>query len=321
MLVVGGDDVHRICAWSGLVAALRASHQGPRALIARASIEAEVRGTTQTYFNLPAFLPGVAMGTKIATILPDNPTRHAGVPAVQALYALFEGDDGRPAAVMDGTALTYRKTAADSALGSQLLSREDARVLLMVGAGGLAPYLARAHLAIRPSLARTLVWNRRADRAEAMAAELRTDGLDAAAISDLKFGVSQADIISCSTASTEPLVFGAWFKPGAHLDLVGGFTPAMRECDDDAVRRARLFIDEASINLEACGDLIDPIQRGVVPRAKVEGDLYDLCRPGWTLDRRPDDITLFKNGGGGHLDLFSALFILDRLRQEARIDG
>ncbi len=110
---------------------------------------------------------------------------------------------------------------------------------------------------------------------------------------------------------------GAWLKAGAHLDLVGGFTPAMRECDDDAVRRARLFVDEASINLEACGDLIDPIRRGVIPRTKVEGDLYDLCRPGWALNREPGDVTLFKNGGGGHLDLFTALFIRDRLREEA----
>jgi ornithine cyclodeaminase/alanine dehydrogenase-like protein (mu-crystallin family) len=321
MLVVDSEDVHRVCDWRALAAALRASHQGPRALIARASIEAELPGTTQTYLNLPAFLPGVAMGTKIATILPDNPARFPGVPAVQALYALFDGDDGSPAAVMDGTALTYRKTAADSALGSQLLSREDARVLLMVGAGGLAPYLARAHLAIRPSLARVLVWNRTAERAQAMAAGLREEGVDAAATSVLELAARQADILSCSTASTEPLVAGAWLKPGTHLDLVGGFTPTMRECDDDAVRRARLFVDEASINLEACGDLIDPIRRGVVPRAKVEGDLYDLCRPGWALDRRPGEVTLFKNGGGGHLDLFTALFIRDRLRQDAMTDG
>ena len=321
MLVVDSDDVHRICAWPALVAALRASHRGPRALIARASIEAEVRGVTQTYFNLPAFLPGVAMGTKIATILPDNPTRFNGMPAVQALYALFDGQDGRPALMIDGTALTYRKTAADSALGSQLLSRDDARVLLMVGAGGLAPYLARAHLAIRPALERVLVWNRTGARAEAMAAALRQDSVDVAAVSDLAAAVRHADIVSCSTASTAPLVEGAWLRPGAHLDLVGGFAPAMRECDDDAVRRARLFVDEASINLETCGDLIDPIRRGVIPRAKVEGDLYDLCRPDWALDRRPGDVTLFKNGGGGHLDLFTALFIRDRLRPSSDADS
>jgi alanine dehydrogenase len=314
LLIIDGEQVHRTCDYPHLVAALRAAHAGPRALIARAAIEAEWGGVIQTYFNLPAFLPGVAMGTKIATILPDNPGR--GVPAVQGLYALFDGEDGRPAAVIDGTALTYRKTAADSALGAQLLSRDDPRVLLLVGAGGLAPYLARAHLAVRPALDTVLVWNRTPARAVALADALRGEGVSATATDDLPAAVRRADIVSCSTASTSPLVAGAWLKPGAHLDLVGGFTPTMRECDDAAVRRARLFIDEASINLDLCGDLIDPIRRGVIPRAKVEGDLYDLCRPGWRLDRRPDDVTLFKNGGGGHLDLFTALFVRDRAREE-----
>ena len=154
------------------------------------------------------------MGTKIATILPDNPARHPGVPAVQALYALFDGEDGSPAAVIDGTAITYRKTAADSALGSQLLSREDARVLLAVGAGGLAPYLARAHLAVRPGLSRVLVWNRTNQRAEAMAADLRSDGIDAAATDDLEAAARQADILSCSTAATTAAGSGCLAQAG-----------------------------------------------------------------------------------------------------------
>lgn len=320
MLVVDGETVHRLCGWLDLVAALRRAHRGPRPLIARATVEAGLRGITQTYFNLPAFLPGVAMGTKIATILPDNPTRHPGVPAIQALYVLFDGENGSPAAVIDGTSLTYRKTAADSALGAQLLSRADALVLTMVGAGGLAPFLARAHLAVRPTLRRVLIWNRTIDRAEAMAAGLRAEGANAEAVADVDAAVHEADIVCCSTATTAPIVRGSLLKPGAHLDLVGGYTPAMRECDDEAVLRARLFIDEASINLELCGDLIDPIGRGVVARDKVEGDLYDMCREGWRLERRADDITLFKNGGGGHLDLFTALFIRDRLRAEATRD-
>ena len=315
MLVVSGEEVHRLCIWRELVAALWAAHGGPRPLIARASIEASHGSVTHTYFNLPAFVPGVAMGTKIATILPDNPDRN--LPAVQGLYALFDGADGRPVAVIDGMALTYRKTAADSALGAQLLACEDARVLLLVGAGGLAPYLAHAHRAVRPSLTRVLIWNRTAARAEALAGALRDEGIEAKTTPELDAAVREADIVSCSTAATQPLVRGAWLKPGAHLDLVGGFTPAMRECDDDAVRRARLFIDEATVNVDLCGDLIDPIRRGVIARGKVEGDLYDLCRPGWRLDRRPDDVTLFKNGGGGHLDLYTALFVRDRLREEA----
>ena len=316
MRFIGGDEVHRLCGWRELVAALRAAHRGPRPLIARAALDAEVGGVTHTYFNLPAFLPGVAMGTKIATILPDNPARESDLPAVQALYALFDGADGRPAAVIDGTALTYRKTAADSALGAQLLAREDAQVLTLVGAGGLAPYLARAHRAIRPSLGRVLVWNRTAARAAAVAEGLRVEGVDTVAVTDLDAAVAAGDIVSCSTAATAPLVKGDLLKPGAHLDLVGGYTPAMRECDDAAVRRARLFIDDATLNLDLCGDLIDPIRRGVIPRAQVAGDLFDLCREDWRLDRRPEDITLFKNGGGGHLDLFTALFIRERLMAE-----
>jgi ornithine cyclodeaminase/alanine dehydrogenase-like protein (mu-crystallin family) len=319
MLVVDADDVHRICVWPTLVAALRKAHQGPPPLIGRCALDASLRGVTQTYFNLPAFLPGVAMGTKIATILPDNVERFVGVPAVQALYALFDGNSGRPAAIIDGTALTYRKTAADSALGAQLLSREDARVLLLVGAGGLAPYLARAHLAVRPCLRDVQVWNRSAHRAEHVAEGLRTEGIAATAVAGLEQAVRVADIVSCCTAATAPVIDGAWLKLGCHLDLVGGFTPAMRECDDATVVRARLFVDEASVNIDASGDLIDPIRRGVIERGKVEADLYDLCRAGYGLDRRPEEITLYKNGGGGHLDLFTALFIRDQLRREATV--
>jgi ornithine cyclodeaminase len=186
----------------------------------------------------------------------------------------------------------------------------------MVGAGGLAPYLARAHLEIRPSLDRVLVWNRTARRAEGMAEALCAEGVDATATCDLDDAVRSGDILSCSTASAEPLVRGALLKPGAHLDLVGGYTPAMRECDDEAVRRARLFIDDARGNLDLCGDLLDPIRRGVIPRTQVEGDLFDLCREGFTIRRRCEDVTLFKNGGGGHLDLFTALYIRERLAAE-----
>ena len=232
MLVVGSEDVHRICAWPALVAALRDAHRGPRPLIARARSKPNCAGSRRPTSTCRPSCPGSRWAPRSRRSCPT--IRAApGMPAVQALYALFDGDDGSPAAVMDGTALTYRKTAADSALGSLLLSREDARVLLMVGAGGLAPYLARAHLAIRPSLARVLVWNRSPARAEELAAAMREEGVDAAAVIDLEAAVRAADIVSCSTAATEPLVAGAWLKPGAHLDLVGGFTPAMRECDDD----------------------------------------------------------------------------------------
>jgi ornithine cyclodeaminase len=309
MKFVSGDEVHRLCDWRGLVAALANGHRGPRPLTARAHLEVEARGHRQSYLNLPAWLPGIALGSKLVTVVPDNPERFPDLPAIQAAYVLFDGDDGRPLALIDGTALTYRKTAADSALGSLLLSRRDAEVLLMVGAGGLAPYLARAHRAVRPSLAEVRVWNRTRGRAEAVAAALRAEGVDAEAVADLEGAVRSADVVSCCTASNSPLVEGAWLKPGAHLDLVGAFTPDMRECDDEAVKRARLFVDSREFAITQPGDLSSPIARGVIAATDIEGDLFDLCRPDFKVKRRADDVTLYKNGGGGHLDLMTALYI------------
>ncbi|MGE0213779.1 MAG: ornithine cyclodeaminase, partial [Parvibaculaceae bacterium] len=186
-------------------------------------------------------------------------------------------------------------------------------VLLMVGAGDLSPYLAAAHRAARPSIRKMLVWNRSPAKAKVMVETLRRTGVDSEAVSDLEPAVRRADIVSCCTASTAPLVQGRWLKDGAHLDLVGGFTPDMRECDDEAVRRARLFVDSRMFAIDQPGDLGDPIRRGVIGRDKVEADLFELCGQGYAVDRKASDITLYKNGGGGHLDLFTALFIRERL--------
>jgi ornithine cyclodeaminase len=235
-------------------------------------------------------------------VLPDNPL--AGLPAIQALYVLCEGRTGSPVAVIDGTALTYRKTAADSALGAKILAGEGSVHLVMAGAGGLAPYLVDAHRAVRPSLSRISVWNRSGAKAKALAAQIGGE-----AVTDLETVVREADIVCCATNATEPLIKGAWLKPGTHLDLVGSFTPDMRECDDDAVRRARLFVDSRQFAIDQPGDLADPLRRGIIGREQIEADLFDLCRHGLPKPRLPEDITLFKNGGGAHLDLFTALFI------------
>ncbi len=309
MRTVCGEDVHRLCDWRKLVAALAEGHRGPRPLTGRAGLEIEMRGERQSYLNLPAWLPGIAVGTKLVTVIPDNPDRFRDVPAIQAAYVLFDGNDGSLLGLIDGTALTYRKTAADSALGAMLLSRDDPETLALVGAGGLAPYLARAHLAVRQSIRKVLVWNRSRPHAEAVAAGLRADGVDAELAGDLEVAVRRADIVTCCTASTEPLVKGAWLKAGSHLDLVGAFTPDMRECDDQAVKRARLFVDSFEYAVDKPGDLASPLARGVISRDDIEADLFDLCRPDYAVRRRPDDVTLFKNGGGGHLDLMTALYI------------
>jgi alanine dehydrogenase len=304
MEFVAASDVHRICAWPALLEALAEAHRGPAPLVDRSELHHKHETIRQTYFNLPAWQPGVAMGTKIVTVMPQNPGKRGQLPAVQAAYVLCDGDTGTPLAVMDGTALTYRKTAADSALGSRLLSRSDAATLLMVGAGGLAPFLIAAHCAARPSISRVFIWNRSPAKADALGS-----AHNARPVANLEQAARDADIISCATASTTPLVKGEWLKPGAHLDLVGSFTPEMRESDDEAVRRSRIFVDSRWFAIDQPGDLSSPLSRGIIGRDRIEGDLFELCRSGLAQPRLPSDITLFKNGGGAHLDLFTALFI------------
>src|SRR5262245_21208428 len=304
MRFIDAAEVHRLCDWQALVDALAHAHEGPMPLVGRSKIHHEQQGARQTYFNLPAWQPGIAMGTKIVTVLPQKPALRPELPAIQAAYVLCDGSTGTPIALLDGTALTYRKTAADSALGARFLSRRDASTLLLVGAGGLAPFLASAHRAVRPGIKRLLVWNRGHAKAERLAHDLGGEPMR-----DLAAAVRQADIITCATSSTEPLVRGAWLKPGAHLDLVGAFTPEMREADDDAVRRARIFVDSREFAIDQPGELASPLRRGVIAREAIEADLFDLCRNGLGRPRSPEDITLFKNGGGAHLDLFTALFV------------
>jgi ornithine cyclodeaminase len=283
---------------------LFAAHRGPEPKVDRSELHDLREGERETYLNQPAWQPGIAMGTKLVTIFPGN----RELPSIQALYPLFDGKNGAPLAILDGTALTYRKTAADSALGSRLLSHPQARTLVMVGAGGLSPYLIEAHRALRPSIERVLIWNRTLAKAAKLAEKLGAQVAD-----DLEGAVREADIVSCATASTSPLVEGAWLKPGTHLDLVGSFTPEMRECDDEAVKRARLFVDSRWFAIDQPGDLADPLRRGVIRRQDIEADLFELCRGGYSVNRKDRDITLFKNGGGAHLDLFTALFIWQNL--------
>lgn len=304
MLVVGATDVHRICDWQPLIEALAEAHCGEMPLVDRSELHHPRAGTRETYFNLPAWQPGVAMGTKIVTVMPQNPSRNHNLPAVQAAYVLCDGNTGTPLALIDGTAITYRKTAADSALGARLLSRADAATLLMVGAGGLAPYLVAAHRAVRPSIRKVMLWNRNPAKAQTLAALIGAEE-----VTDLQRAAADADIISCATASTVPLIRGSWLKPGVHLDLVGSFTPDMRESDDEAVSRSRIFVDSRRFAVDQPGDLAQPLARGVISRSRIEADLFDLCRSGAAPSRSPQDITLFKNGGGAHLDLFTALFI------------
>ena len=230
-------DVHTALDYRSLVDALREAFAIGATAPVRTSHAITAEG--DRLLLMPAW-GGGGLGVKIVTVFPRN--RERGVPSVAALYVLMDGATGHPMALIDGEALTLRRTAAASALASTYLSRADARCLLLVGTGALAPYMAAAHCAVRP-VERVLVWGRSHERALRTVATLVDQDLPAEPVADLASAVAGADIVSCATTSREPIVRGAWLRPGTHVDLVGAFTREMRESDDELITRAEIFVD------------------------------------------------------------------------------
>jgi ornithine cyclodeaminase len=249
---------------------------------------------------------GRYMGLKSVTVYPDNAAR--GQPAVLGTYLLMSAETGETLAVMDATRLTAWRTAAASALASRYLSRPDAARLLMVGAGALAPFLVRAHASVRP-IREVKVWNRSEQRAQALIAELAQSGIAAGVAGDLAAAVAEADIVSTATLSAEPLIRGAWLEPGTHLDCVGAFKPTMRETDDDVARRTRIFVDTRAGAFAEAGDILQPLQVGVIGKEAVLGELSELCRGAVQGRTTPEEITLFKSVGASIEDLAAAVAV------------
>ncbi|MAZ02547.1 MAG: ornithine cyclodeaminase [Sneathiella sp.] len=266
-----------------------------------------------TLLIMPAWQSGKYLGLKTVTVMPENGSR--GLPSVQGTYLLFDTVDGRALAFMNAGELTTRRTASASALAASFLARKDSSRLLMVGAGAMAPCLVRAHAAVRP-IQEVSVWNHRAEKAERLADDLSKEGFTARAVTDLKAAAGDADIISCATLSTEPLIHGDWLKPGVHVDLVGAFTPTMRETDDAAIRIANVFVDTREGGLNEAGDIVLAMKAGAFTEQDLKADLYDLCRdrhPGRTSD---EEITLFKSTGAALEDLAAAILAYEANEQK-----
>ena len=308
MRFVGAEEIRSVLTFPLLVDALEAAHRRPKIEIQDAVLGCE----NAQYFVRHAVDRGRFMASKLITSFPGNLGR-GDLPAVQAVCVLFDGTNGRPLAVLDGTELTYWRTAADSALGAKLLAPAEPEMLLVVGAGEMASRLVRAHRAVRPSIRRVLVWNRSPDRAVQLADLLTAEGIASEVRDDLAAATREANIVSTCTRSHEPLIRGADLQPGTHLDLVGGYTPDTREADDEAARRARVFVDRRESAFDGVGDILQPIASGAIRESDVLGDLYDLVGGVVTGRTSPSDITLFKNAGGAHLDLMTAELIVERL--------
>ncbi|MFZ2100581.1 MAG: ornithine cyclodeaminase family protein [Oricola sp.] len=261
----------------------------------------------QTLLLMPAWSKDVVnghIGVKIVTVTPDN--GKTGLPAVMGSYILMDGNTGAPQALIDGARLTVWRTSCASALAARYLAPANPETLLVVGAGELAPFLARAHASVRP-YRRIIVWNRSTPNAEKLAAALRAEGFDASATTDLDAAIPQADTITAATLSSTALVKGALVKPGAHIDLVGAFTPLMRESDDDCIRRASIFVDTYEGATKEGGDIVQPLKAGLITETDIKADLHALAAGKHKGRASADEITLFKSTGAALEDLAAAM--------------
>jgi ornithine cyclodeaminase/alanine dehydrogenase-like protein (mu-crystallin family) len=307
MRMLDADDLLPRIGYRGLVEALRAGHREGIDAVDRSLLTRERDSLAPQHLLVwPAWRHDAYCGVKMVSVFPgSDPSR----PTNRTVYVLFDGRDGTPLATITGESFTVWKTAADSALGADYLAQPGARTLLMVGAGAQAAQHVAAHRSVRPTIDRVLVWNRTPARAQALAETLSGIVPHVAVLDHLADAVVSADVIACATGAMEPLIRGEWLRPGTHLDLVGGFTNAMREADDEAARRARFFVDSRRFTIDQCGDVSGPMASGALARDGIEGDLFDLCRGETSGRRSASEITLFKNAGGGHLDLMTAVAI------------
>lgn len=309
MNVISAQQVEAALDWESLIERLRQAFRRGLEAPARHHHEIPGDGTGGTLLIMPAWDPGRHIGVKLVTVFPGN--GEFGLPAIMGAYLLNDGRTGRPLALIDGPMLTVKRTAAASALASSYLSRSDSRRLLMIGTGAMAPYLIGAHAAVRP-IREVLIWGRSLVKAERLADSLKTRRWPVKATDDLEAAVGGADIISCATLSREPLVRGAWLRPGQHVDLVGAFKPDMRESDDQAIKLSRVFVDTYEGALSEAGDIVQALESGAFTPDDIAGDLHQLTRGERAGRRYYNQITLFKSVGASIEDLAAAQLALER---------
>ncbi len=298
------DDIDAELTWSEIAEALRLGHTMTRAIHEDVYLEHSGKG----FFNRSAFIPGLGLATKSVTVFPGNRMLNPPLATTQGVVSLFEDVTGRLLAMLDGELITKWKTTGDSILAAKLLARSDARKLVIVGAGTVGAYSLDAYCEVFPQMEEIVVWNRSGAAAEQLVAknQHRTPAITAS--SNLASAVSDADIISCATMSSDPVLHGDWVQAGCHVDLIGAFRPDMREADDGLLLASKVFVDSRRSTFEDTGEIAIPLSEGTITEAHILGDYYDLCNH-FEFERQRDDITFFKNGGGGHLDLMCAQHI------------
>lgn len=305
MKIVSAGEVAAAAPYRDLIEALR---QGFREEIATPVRQHYETSGVATFLLMPAWSKAFT-GLKTVVVKTDNPAK--GLPTITASYLLIDNQTGATVAMMDGTELTRRRTAAASALAADYLARKDSASLLLVGTGALGTHFVRAHAAMRP-ISRVFLYNRSPDKAERLALDLSSEGFTVEVASNLESAARSADIISCATTSSAPILRGQWLKSGTHIDLAGAFKPQMRETDGEVVARARVYVDTREGAETEAGDLIQAQAEGKFRMENIAGDLFDLCRGKVGGRRNAEEITLFKSCGTALEDLAAAALVYSR---------
>ncbi|MET3926597.1 NAD(P)-binding domain-containing protein [Devosia sp. 2618] len=299
------DDCVKSLTWAGAVDALRQGHK----LTPPQQGDLFLGSPNARLVNRAAQVDGLGFAIKGESVFPQN--AQEGLPSIQGAVLLYDPENGSLRAIIESRLVTQFKTAADSVLGAQCLARPDSRHLVIIGAGMVASTLAKAYDAAFQSIERISIWSRRPEQAQALAASLNTLRSNVSAVVNLPKAVAEADIVAAATMAQQPVVLGQWVRPGTHIDLIGAFTPDMREADDDLIASALVYVDYVDTVVDQIGELMQPIAAGVITRDHVRGDLYDLVAANASSRQSDDQITLFKNGGGAHLDLMIADYIVN----------
>lgn len=292
-----GPEGEATLDWIAVTEAIAEGHKKPKAEIA----DTFLYQGNRTLLNRSAWIAGMGLAVKCATVFPDNPS--SGAPMIHGAVSLFSDKNGTLEALLDFHLVTKWKTVGDSLLAASRLARKDSRDILIVGAGTVGAGLREAYGRLFPN-ARFSIWNRSPDGAKRFATRFP----DVAVAPNLEEAVRKADIVTCATMTTTPILRGQWLSPGTHVDLIGAYRPDMREADDIALQRARVFVDSYDTTLGHIGELKIPLAEGAISASDVLADYYD---PAAFSRTSQDEITLFKNGGGAHLDLMVSRYILD----------
>lgn len=297
------DSTIELVKWNEAIEALRIGHRLPKAEIADLFLGPQ----SATLLNRAAYIEGLGYGVKAVTVMGDNAAK--GLPTVQGAMMVYDAQTGAVSATIDSRLVTEIKTASDSVLGALLLARPDSKKLLIVGAGVVAESLVHAYSAMFPLLEQIAIWARRPEQAQDFVAKLEGVNVPLVVADDLEDFASTTDIISTATMAREPILHGDWISEGTHVDLIGAFKPDMREADDTLISEGSLYVDSRLTTVHHIGELMIPLAAGVIKETDVRADFYDLLAMSQSARQSDNEITVFKNGGGAHLDLMIANYI------------